>query len=53
MDTMDYSYFASAPQPYQYLGYGADAGLLTGVSRGSIPTPVSRPTVSLVCDSKY
>ncbi|KAK0347845.1 hypothetical protein LTR91_004453 [Friedmanniomyces endolithicus] len=40
MDTMDYSYFASAPQPYQYLGFGADAGLLTGVSSGgSIPTP--------------
>ncbi|TKA75619.1 hypothetical protein B0A55_04890 [Friedmanniomyces simplex] len=41
MDNMDYNYFASTvQQPYQYLGFGADAGLLSGVSNdGSIPTP--------------
>ncbi|KAK0771986.1 hypothetical protein LTS02_017237 [Friedmanniomyces endolithicus] len=38
MDTMDYSYFASAPQPYQYLGYGADAGLLTGSLENHLDT---------------
>jgi len=43
MESMDYNYFAStAPQPYQFLGFGSDAGLLSGVSNdGSIPTPVS------------
>ncbi|KAK3618173.1 hypothetical protein LTR56_014245 [Elasticomyces elasticus] len=41
MESMDYNYFAStAPQPYQYMGFGSDAGLLSGVSNdGSIPTP--------------
>ena len=29
MESMDYNYFATTgPQQYQFLGYGADAGLL-------------------------
>jgi AP-1-like transcription factor len=43
MESMDYNYFAStAPQPYHYLGFGADGGLLPGVDGdASGPTPVS------------
>ena len=28
MESLDYNYFPPGPQSYQYLGYGADAGLL-------------------------
>lgn len=28
MESLDYNYFPSGPQPYQHLGYAADAGLL-------------------------
>ncbi|KAK4608988.1 Fluconazole resistance protein 3 [Fulvia fulva] len=39
MEAMDYNYFASAQQPYQYMGYG-DAGLLssTGEVIGATPS---------------
>ena len=30
MDSMDYNYFSSGPQAYQYLGYGSDNGMLQG-----------------------
>lgn len=48
MDSMNYNFFtAAAHQPYQYLGFGADAGLLPGVS-GDVPgsTPVSSGPLS-------
>ncbi|KXT15561.1 hypothetical protein AC579_6538 [Pseudocercospora musae] len=32
MESMDYNYFAAAPQPYQYMGFGADIG---GLPHGS------------------
>ncbi|EME38791.1 hypothetical protein DOTSEDRAFT_48303 [Dothistroma septosporum NZE10] len=39
MEAMDYNYFASAQQPYQFMGYG-DAGLLssTGEVMGGTPS---------------
>lgn len=42
MESMDYNYFASAaPQPYQYVGFGADAGFCGSVSNdGSGPITV-------------
>ncbi|EMC98543.1 hypothetical protein BAUCODRAFT_23289 [Baudoinia panamericana UAMH 10762] len=36
---MDYNYFAPTAQPYQYLGFGADTGLLGVSSDGSMPIP--------------
>ncbi|KAK4543448.1 hypothetical protein LTR36_005591 [Oleoguttula mirabilis] len=41
MDSMDYNYFAStSAQPYAYLNFGTDNGLLPGVSNDSNgPTP--------------
>ncbi|KAK3614419.1 hypothetical protein LTR56_027267 [Elasticomyces elasticus] len=41
MESADYDYGTStAPQPYQYLGFGANVGLFSGVSNdGCIPTP--------------
>jgi len=43
MESMDYNYFTStATQPYQYLGFGADAGFAGSVSNdGSGPVAVS------------
>ena len=41
MESMDYNYFASAPQPYQYMGFGADmGGLPQGSNDGLGATPV-------------
>ncbi|KAK5133467.1 hypothetical protein LTR08_007709 [Meristemomyces frigidus] len=42
---MDYNYFtSSATQPYQYLDFGADAGLLPGVNDGSgVTTSLEHP----------
>lgn len=28
MESLDYNYFPAGPQPFQFLGYGADTGLL-------------------------
>lgn len=39
MEAMDYNYFASAQQPYQYMGYG-DAGLLSSTGEVIGATPV-------------
>jgi len=43
MDAMEYNYFtAIAAQPYPYMGFGADDGLLAGVSNdGMGPIAVS------------
>lgn len=42
MESMNYNYFASAPQPYQYMGFDVDIGTLPQVSNGGLgATPVS------------
>lgn len=45
MEAMDYNYFASAQQPYQYMGYG-DAGLLSSTGEVIGATPVSNENMN-------
>lgn len=43
METMAYNYFSPAPQPYSYMGFDAESGILPNDGLGATPVSLATP----------